>query len=338
MTTTLVTGGAGYLGGRLVPALRASGRNVVVVDPGWFGPPPWQPGPMLDIIRRDSRDLTIGDLDGVEEIIDLAGVSSESAATRLPALTWAVNDGARHRLAELARRAGVRRYTLPSSSNVYGASDLPVDEDVEPNPQSVYSSANRAAERHVLAFADDRFCPVVLRQATVYGWSPHVRHDLVVNAMTAHLLATGRCRVLGDGSQRRPLIWIGDLITIHLRLLATPAHRVRGQVFNAGAPNEQCSIGQLPAMISAALDLTPELTYYGDHDPMSHVLSYSKLAAQVGVEVGPSLERGVVELAHRLRHAPAALEHDRVRRSRWLADQEASGTTGSLSSVVEEHR
>ncbi|MEW1735598.1 SDR family oxidoreductase [Nocardia beijingensis] len=324
MTVTLVTGGAGYIGGVLVPALCDSGRHVRVVDPQWFGLPSWQASENLHILNRDSRDLTAADLSDVDEIIDLAAVSSEHTATRLPSLAWAVNSAARCRLATLAREAGVRRYVLPSSSNLYGAGDEPFTEEVAVSPESVYAAANRSAETHVLGLADRRFCPVVLRQATVYGWSPHLRYDLVVNAMTADILHTGRCRVLGSGSQRRPLIWIKDLVHIHLRLLMADAEKVCGRVFNAGARDEQFLIRELPSHIGEQLGIEPEIRHYGEDDPMSHVLSYQRLHDGIGVEVGPSLGIGVAELASALRTYPECAAEWRVRRSDWFDRQVAS--------------
>lgn len=321
MTVTLVTGGAGYLGGVLVPALRESGRHVVVVDPLWYGPAPWNPGSGLDVVRRDSRDLTAGDLSSVDEIVDLAAVSSEHAAARLPSLAWAVNDAARRRLAGLASRVGVRRYVLPSSSNVYGAGATPFTEDAPVTADSTYAAANRSAEVHVLALADRRFSPAVLRQATVYGWSPHLRHDLVVNAMTADVLETGGCRVQGDGRQRRPLVWIRDLARIHVRLLETEAPRISGQILNAGAPAEQHRIGELPGRIGAQLGVVPRITNYDAVDRKSHLLSYARLRDRIGIEVGPSLDDGVAELARALRAAPLDAAAQRVRRSDWLARQ-----------------
>ncbi|EME57656.1 NAD-dependent epimerase/dehydratase [Amycolatopsis decaplanina DSM 44594] len=318
---TMVTGGAGYIGRVLVDALRNSGRHVVVVDRLLYGPISPDLGTSgVDFIQKDIRDLHGADLVGVDELFDLAAISTEAAAELLPELTWEVNYAGRRRLAELARRAGVGRYILPSSSNVYGSGNpAPYTEDDEVEPHGIYAAANRLAERRIIRLRTPEFTPIVLRQATVFGWSPCMRYDLVINAMTASLVRGEDCRVMGDGTQRRPFVWIGDLVRTYLRLLEIPVDRVIATPINVGSAEDDYPIGELPALLGEILGVeATAVTHYGAPDPMSHRLSYRRLWEVTGLSWGSSLTDGVRELADRIRHAPEGADEPSARRAKWL--------------------
>jgi len=323
----MITGGAGYIGGVLAPALTETGRHVVVVDSMLFRPD-LPAASDVEYIAKDIRDLRANDLHGVDEVIDLAAISSDQASAVLPRTTWEVNDAARRRVAALAKAAGARRYLLPSSSNLYGSQTAAWQEMAKVEPLSVYAKANRQAELGVLAMADATFAPVVLRQATVYGWSPNMRFDLVVNAMTAAVVRDGRCGVMGDGTQVRPLVSIGDVVRTHLAVLEAEHSRVSGLVFNVGADDEQHRIADLPPLIGEVVGVAPETFRYGDLDPLSHRLDYGLLRRRLGLVLGSALPAAVSRLATEIERNPDLADDDRTRRAAWL---EASGVPDVVS-------
>jgi nucleoside-diphosphate-sugar epimerase len=315
-----VTGGAGYLGSALVPALLASGREVVVVDPLLYGQPEpvWLDQPAATFLKRGIETLDVEDFAGVDEVIDFAAISNEWIAERIPSVTWATNGTGRCRVAELSARAGVIRYFLASSSNVYGARDEPFAETDPIDPVTVYSKANAAAERGVLALASDRFHPLVLRQATVYGSAPVMRYDLVINAMVADAVRTGRCNVMGDGSQVRPFVWVADLVQAYLAILRRPAEELGGRIVNLGSSADQFAVNEIPEMLSELIDEPIEHSYYGDLDRLSHRLDCGRLEAILARGLGPSLASGASELLHRINEDPGHVEVSREQRGGFL--------------------
>jgi nucleoside-diphosphate-sugar epimerase len=302
MTATLVTGGAGYLGSALVPALAGTGRRIVVVDPLMYGqaPPAWE-SPQVTLLVRPAGELSPDDLRGVDEVIDLAGVSNESIAEQLPALTWATNCAGRHRTARLAAAAGATRYILASSSNVYGPRPLPNAEGDPTDPRSAYTRANAAAETAVLALTSESFHPLVLRQATVYGYATTMRYDLVVNAIVADAILTGGCRVMGDGRQVRPFIWITDLVDAYLAILERPAAEFGGRVLNLGSTTDHFAVGDIPDMLGELLGHPVPYTYYGELDTLSHRLDCREVERVLARPLGPSFRTAAAELVERIR-------------------------------------
>jgi len=321
MATTLVTGGAGYLGSVLVPALVEAGRAVVVVDPLLYGQsvPTWAGHQQVSFLLRGIEALDVEDLRGVDEVIDLAAVSNELVAETFSDLAWATNDAGRRRVATLSRKAGVQRYILASSSNVYGSREEPYTEYDAIRPASTYSRANAAAERGVLALASDSFHPVVLRQATVYGFAPCMRYDLVINAMAADACLAGECRVMGDGTQIRPFIWVQSLVEVYLTLLRRSPRETAGKIFNAGSTADQYVISEIPEMLGSLLRKTVPFSYYGEMDRLSHRLNYVALEGITARPIGPDFDRGAGELLARIVHDPAHVMKARSERHNFVA-------------------
>jgi nucleoside-diphosphate-sugar epimerase len=189
----------------------------------------------------DTREITAEDFRDIDAVFDLAAISNDPAGELNPALTREINAQARVRAATLARQAGVQRYVLFSSCSVYGANDALVDETATPNPLTEYAISNVAAERGILALADDSFCVTALRLATVFGISPSMRFDLVVNIMSLHLFDTGRITVTGGGQQYRPLVHVADVAKAACQLLTAPPTPINGEIFNISHANMRVS-------------------------------------------------------------------------------------------------
>ena len=174
--------------------------------------------------------------------------------------------------ARLAKQAGVKRYVLPSSCSIYGFQqhDAPAADETSPtNPLTTYARANEEAEQGALALADDQFCVVALRQATVYGVSPRMRFDLAINGMTYGAWKTGKLPVMRDGSQWRPMIHVRDAAAAQLFMLEADPARVNGQIFNVGSAADTCQISPLAELVAAqvarhAPDREVAIEWYGD--------------------------------------------------------------------------
>jgi nucleoside-diphosphate-sugar epimerase len=252
----LVTGGGGYIGAVLVPMLLARGYRVRVVDRLYWGTAPLA-GVLdqIEVVHADVRDLPLSALDGVDAVVHLAGLSNDPTAEWAPEANWQMNAVATEQLAEACRRAGVRRLTYGSSCSLYDG--LPpgrvYDETAEIAPRGAYATSKRYGEEALLAAAGPDFCPVLLRQATVYGFSPRMRFDLVVNTFLKDALSRGRLSLHGGGWMWRPLVDVTDVARAHIACLEAPAERVHGEIFNVVHDNYQ--IRQLAMLVAGSAQL-----------------------------------------------------------------------------------
>jgi nucleoside-diphosphate-sugar epimerase len=234
----VVVGGAGYVGQVVVRELLAAGHEVKVIDLFTFA----LPGRLPQRLRWtvcDVRELRAWDLAGADAVLDLAAISNDPSGDLDPTLTRSINVEGRARTALLAKAVGVHRYLLFSSCSVYGVNDELVDERSALNPLTEYAVCNALAEERVLRLADAGFCATAFRLATVFGPSPAMRFDLVVNTMTRTAFDRGAVTVTGGGQQFRPLVHVGDVAAAACNVLAQPAATVSGEIFNVVHRNAQ---------------------------------------------------------------------------------------------------
>jgi nucleoside-diphosphate-sugar epimerase len=211
----LVTGGAGYLGSVLVPKLLARGHKVRVVDIGYFGVGHLrglQPGIHLmreDLRRVQDRRFVDELLEGMDCILHLAAISNDPSAELYPELTDEINFKTTVALAQAAKD---RRIPLifSSSCSVYGDGSGDLTENSEVNPLTVYAVSKVKAEQELTAMADGRWKPVILRNGTLFGYSPRMRFDLVVNVFSLYATLHDQINVFGDGLQWRPFLHVAD--------------------------------------------------------------------------------------------------------------------------------
>ena len=232
----LVLGNAGYIGTVLTTKLLEQGHIVTGIDWGIFGLRPLEP--RFTQIRADVRYLDSSYFKGIDAVIDLAAISNDPAAELDPAFTRKVNWIARLENAILAREAEVSRYILASSCSVYGAASGGVVTEESPlYPVSTYARAAVEAEKAVLS-QQDGMIVTVLRQGTVYGYSPRMRWDLVVNTFVRDLYTKGRIQVHGDGYQWRPHLYIEDTAKVMAHLIEIEPEKIAGKTFNVVGENE----------------------------------------------------------------------------------------------------
>ena len=247
----LITGGAGYVGSLLVPALLADGHRVTVYDTLWYGKDflPTE-NPRLSVVQGDIRDSSLfrESVVGHDTVINLACISNDASFELDEDLSTSVNLHAFRPMVLASKESGVHRFIHASSSSVYGVSESPdVTEDHPLVPLTLYNQYKGETEPMLLDEVSDDFIGVVIRPATLCGYAPRQRLDLSVNILTNHGFHNGVIKVFG-GAQMRPNLHVRDMVEAYRVILAADDNLVQGEIFNCGFQN--MSIAQIADVVA----------------------------------------------------------------------------------------
>jgi nucleoside-diphosphate-sugar epimerase len=315
----LVAGGAGYVGCVLVPKLLEAGYSVVVYDLMLFGSDGLPKHRNLEVIEGDLRDIPAFTkaLQGVHSVIHLACISNDPSFELDSALSKAINFDCFEPTVIACKKAGVHRFIYASTSSVYGVSDAPeVTEEHPLVPLTDYNKYKGLSEPLLLKHQSPDFTTVIIRPATVCGYSPRMRLDLTVNILTNLAVHKGAITVFG-GSQKRPNIHIDDIAGLYVMLLELPAEQIAGEVFNAGYEN--FTVSEIAEMVRKVVEQEfPEkapirVETTPSNDLRSYHVSSKKIAARLGFVPKRSIEDAVRDLcrAFKVGKLPNSLTDDR---------------------------
>ena len=343
MNSVLVVGGAGYVGSVLVEELLSRGYSVRVFDRLYFGDVAIRPmRDRIDLVVGDMRAMDPAVLRGVQAVVNVGGLSNDPTAEYNPQANVEMNTTATLSLAALARASGVSRYVFASSASIYdvGVSDhyrdVVLDEDAAVAPRAAYSSSKYQAERGLLDMAGEDFCPVVLRKGTIYGWSPRMRYDLVMNTFVKDALSTGKITIHYGGEMWRPLIDVRDVARAYIAAIEAPDSAVRGQIFNVVYRNFRISelairVREALRALGIGVDVYPDFGYKGVR---SYRISGDKAERVLNIKPQIGIEESVGHLVQQIRsHGVTDWDNPRYYNIRWMKQLEEAekilGVTGS---------
>ncbi len=291
----LVAGGAGYVGSRLVPALLEAGYGVTVLDLYLYGEDVLTPHRELKEIKGDIRNLQTVEqaLEGCDHVIHLACISNDPSFELNPALGRSINFDAFEPFVRLAKRKKIKRFIYASSSSVYGVKQVAnVTEEMSLEPLTDYSRYKALCEEVLLRYVDEEFVGTILRPATVCGYAPRQRLDVVVNILTNLAYHQGKIKIMG-GDQMRPNIHVDDMVDAYLHVLKQPEEKVKGEIFNVGYHNH--TVREIGAIVASLIEGC-QTEIVPTNDNRSYHVSSEKIARKLHFTPSRSIEDAVASL------------------------------------------
>jgi nucleoside-diphosphate-sugar epimerase len=294
-----ITGGGGYVGTRLVPAMLDFGYKVIVYDTFYYGNYLNQNNNLISIKGdiRDKDKLSSSIPEGAD-VLHLACISNDASFALNPHLSRTINYEAFVDLVTIAKKNQVKRFVYASTSSVYGVSEADnITEDHPLKPITHYNTYKAKCEPILLQEENNIFQPVIFRPATVCGYSPRMRLDLSVNILTAHAITKNLITVFG-GTQRRPNLHILDYIDACILLLNS--NDVVGKTYNIG--NENMTLAEIAKLVRSTLtEVDPkfsniEITTTPSDDIRSYHIDSSRIFREIGFKPTRTISDAVKEI------------------------------------------
>ncbi len=305
--TTLITGGAGYIGALASRELLATGRTVRVLDNLLHA----QEGVAaeletlgIELIRGDVCDgrARQAGLRDADEVVHLAAIVGDPACARDPSLAREVNIAGSRAMIDDARNAGVQRLIFASTCSNYGRMDdptVPVSEDGELRPVSLYAEQKVEIETLLLSAMPGSLSPTCLRFATVYGVAPRMRFDLTVNEFTRDLWAERSLEVFGEQFWR-PYVHVGDAARAIRTVLDAPRDLTAHEVYNIGDSRENYRKIDLVEEIKAQIPRGSVTFVRRDEDPRDYKVSFAKANDRLRFKTRMTVPEGIAEIGRAL--------------------------------------
>jgi len=324
----LVVGGAGYLGCVLVQELLDRGYAVRVFDRLFFGDVGLRRvRDRICLMSGDIRSMSASVLQNISALINLGGLSNDPTASYNPEANHQMNTVATRKLGEMAKNAGIRRYIYASSCSIYDVCvvdeqrDVLLTEEAAVHPHAAYAASKLAGEQELFALRDQNFCPVSLRMGTLFGFSPRMRYDLVVNTFVKDAMRQGHVVLHYGGQMWRPLVDVRDAARAYVMALEAPESFITGQVFNIVAENFRISelalrvcetlreIG-VKTEIKSTFEYTGIRNYRASGKKIQEALNYRPI-----INIQESVKHMVNQI---LEYGYTNFDHDRYYNIRWM--------------------
>ena len=312
-----LTGNQGYIGSVMEEVLLKEGYDVITVDTGFFLGKDFIPHDEIvqknrkNQIIKDIRSLTTEDLKGGDVVIHLAALSNDPLGNLDPNITHDINYQATARLGELAKAAGVKRFIYSSSCSLYGAADTTqaLTEEAPFNPQTPYAQSKVDSEAALSKLSSETFAPIFMRNATVYGLSPRMRFDLVVNNLCGWAFTTNEVVMMSDGKPWRPIVHVRDLCNAFVAAIETPLEQVNNQAFNVGINSENFRVKEIAeAVVQGIPESTLKCLNQNPNDTRSYRVNFDKIQTLKKFQPLWDLRKGIKELHKSFQALPLTKE------------------------------
>lgn len=276
-----VTGAAGYIGSQLVPHLIERGHDVVSFDSGFFTDcyvTPELREASSNFIQRDVREIVPADLESFDSVIHLAGLSNDPLGDINASLTEDINSRGTINVAKAAKAAGVEHFIFASSCSVYGggAGDRILSELDPADPLTQYASSKLDGEKYLAEIEDENFRTTSLRAATVFGFAPRLRLDLVINELTAQAVVGRPITLNSLGNAWRPFVHVQDLSSVYSTVLEAEANDFNHSVYNVGTESTTSTILEIANLISAATGVEVKIKEGASPDSRNYRVSFDR--------------------------------------------------------------
>ena len=310
MKKVLLVGGAGYLGSILVNELLDRGYAVRVLDRLFYGSQGIDDKrDRIELFVYDMRDIPDTIFEDISYVINVGGFSNDPTAEFNPKANFEMNATATKKLAQTAIKHGIKRYLFASSCSIYdlgvnpNKGDIVQDETSPVAPKASYSVSKYTGEQYLLDLAGKEFCPTILRMGTLYGFSPRMRYDLVVNTFVKDALSKGTMVLHYGGEMWRPLVDVHDAARAFIALMEADEKLVHAQIFNLVYKNLRVSelalrVQNTLHQLGFEVKLQSDYTYTGVR---SYRVSGDKLFRTTGFQPILSIEDAVTDLVEKLK-------------------------------------
>ncbi len=298
MKTILITGGNGYLGSVLIKKLLKRGYKVVNLDSMIFNNTPLRlkKNKLLNFVGVTEDRYLLNEIFKykIYGVIHLSGVSNDPTAILNSKLTRKSNINGTKLLVEISKKNNVKKFLFASSCSVYGftGTNKFVDEKSALNPISEYAKSKISGEKIVLKYKSKKFIVNCLRKGTLYGPSPRMRFDLVLNTMTGSAIQDKKI-ILNGGDQWRPFLHVDDAASAYIAILEND--KINGEVFNVGNNEQNFKIKDLAKIVKKLIPNT-RILQSNNPDKRSYKVNFDKITNVIGWKTTKRLEDGIVSI------------------------------------------